>query len=233
MSFQPVEGGAQFSEGGGHQRFERGRLAGGLQAGAFGDVLRCADAGDNILALGIDEKFAVQLFGACRGIAGEGNAGGAALTHVAENHGLDIDRRSPVLRNFVERAVGDGAGAIPGCEYGANGAPKLFFHILRERLAGVFHNQRLIAGNQCQPFLGGDLGVEPIAALVLETAEDVLELGMIDAQHHVGIHRDEAAVAVIGKAPVGGPGGQAFDSLAVEAQIQHRIHHARHRGARA
>ena len=56
---------------------------------------------------------------------------------------------------------------------------------------------------------------------------------MLEAEHHVRIHRDEAAIAVIGEAAIAGEFGERFDRLVVEAEIEHGIHHARHRGAAA
>ena len=63
--------------------------------------------------------------------------------------------------------------------------------------------------------------------------EQFLEMLMADAEHHVGIHRDEAAVAVIGETPVAGFFRQRLDGLVVETEIEHGVHHAGHRGARA
>ena len=56
---------------------------------------------------------------------------------------------------------------------------------------------------------------------------------MIDAEHHIAIHLDEAAIGVVGESAVGGAPREPFDGLVVEAEIEHRVHHARHRGARA
>ena len=56
---------------------------------------------------------------------------------------------------------------------------------------------------------------------------------MVHAQHHVGIHLDEAAITVIGEAGVAGQPGQAFGGRSVQAQIEHRIHHAGHGDAGA
>ncbi len=63
--------------------------------------------------------------------------------------------------------------------------------------------------------------------------ENVLEVMMLEAEHHVRIHRDEAAIAVIGEAAIAGEFGERFDRLVVEAEIEHGVHHARHRGAAA
>ena len=54
-----------------------------------------------------------------------------------------------------------------------------------------------------------------------------------DAEHHVGIHGDEAAVAVVGEALVAGGFRHRLDRHVVEAEVEHRVHHAGHRGARA
>ncbi len=56
---------------------------------------------------------------------------------------------------------------------------------------------------------------------------------MLEAEHHIRIHRDEAAIAVIGEAAVAGESSQRFHRLVVEAEVEHGIHHARHRRARA
>ena len=56
---------------------------------------------------------------------------------------------------------------------------------------------------------------------------------MLEAEHHVRIHGDEAAIAVIGEAAIAGEFGERFDGLVVEAEIEHGVHHARHRGAAA
>ena len=106
-----------------------GRLAGERQ------MLRRADAGDHVLALRVDEILAVELVGAGRGIAGEGDAGGAVVAHVAEDHRLDVDRGAPIGRDVVQAAIGDGALVHPRAEDGADRAPELLLRVLREGLA--------------------------------------------------------------------------------------------------
>jgi hypothetical protein len=64
--------------------------------------------------------------------------------------------------------------------------------------------------------------------------QDLLEQVVVQVEHHIGVHLDEAAIAVEGEAAVARQLGQAFDRLVVEAQVQDRVHHAGHRrpGAR-
>ena len=105
----------------------------------LGDGLGRADAGDDVLALGIDEVFAVNHVLAGAGVAGEADAGARVVAHVAEDHGDDVDRRAAGLvgRDPELLAVVDGALAVPGTEHGLDGDVELFEGVLREGLAGV------------------------------------------------------------------------------------------------
>ena len=105
--------------------------------------------------------------------------------------------------------------------------------ILRELLAGLSGDRFLVLADQHLPILGREIGVELIALAVLEAVEDVLEMMVLEAEHDIGIHRDEAAVAVEGEAAVAGQRRQRLHRLVVEAEVEHGVHHARHRGAGA
>ena len=91
----------------------------------------------------------------------------------------------------------------------------------------------LVARDHVDPVVGGQFGVERVARARLVILQNVLEVVMLDVEHDVGIHLDEAAVGIVGEAPVAGLLRQRLDGLVVEAEIEHRVHHARHRGARA
>ena len=69
--------------------------------------------------------------------------------------------------------------------------------------------------------------------MVLVLLEDLLEVVMLDVEHDVGIHLDEAAIGIPSEAVVPGRLRERLDGVVVEAQIQHRVHHAGHGGARA
>ena len=83
------------------------------------------------------------------------------------------------------------------------------------------------------PVVGGKLRVERVAFRLLQLLKRFFEDMMLDAEHDGGIHLDEAAIAVPGEAGVSGIAGQSFDCLVVEAEIEHRVHHAGHGGAGA
>ena len=52
-------------------------------------------------------------------------------------------------------------------------------------------------------------------------------------EHHIRIHSDETAVAIEGKASVAREFRETFNRFVIQAEVQNRIHHAGHRGARA
>ena len=55
------------------------------------DAKRRPHAGDHILALRVDQKLTEDLFAAVRRVARKGYTRAGRVSHVAENHGLDID----------------------------------------------------------------------------------------------------------------------------------------------
>ena len=59
----------------GHRGFEGSPFRAEFAFAGLGQHLRCADAGDDVFALGVDEEFAVEVGGAGGGVTGEGHAG--------------------------------------------------------------------------------------------------------------------------------------------------------------
>ena len=216
----------------GHRAFHRRLRRFRGKPRLLGDVLRRADAGDDVLALGVDQELAVELLLAGRGIAGEGDAGRRGLAPVAEHHRLHVDGGAPARRDRVQLAVLLRPRVHPRAEHGADRAPELLVRILREGLAQLLLDDRMVTPDQRLPVVGREVGVERVALALLVLLERVLEMVVADAEDDVRIHRDEAPVAVIGEAAVRGRRDR-LDRLVVEAEVQHRVHHARHRGAGA
>ncbi len=82
--------------------------------------------------------------------------------------------------------------------------------------------------------LGVEAGVELRLLLLLLGVEDFFEYRFLDVEHDVAEHLNQAAIGVVGKARIVGALGERFDALVVEAEVEDRVHHARHRelGAR-
>ena len=99
------------------------------------DRLRRSDTGNNIFALRVHQIFAIQLLFACGGVSCESNARAAIVAHVAEYHGLYVNRRTPAGRDIVHAAINDCSRVIPGTEYSRYGFEQLFLCILRELFA--------------------------------------------------------------------------------------------------
>src|SRR5665213_904041 len=233
MRFEFLADGAEFGEGFGHRLFHRGLAALLPLAHAFGNRLRRTNTGDDILALRVDEKLAVQKMFARRWIAREGDAGGGGFAAIAEHHGLHVDRRAPIFRYVIEAAIGVGPRRMPGAEHGGDGAPKLIVNVVRKRLAQFLLHMRLVKlGNALEVFRF-QLGIVFEAFVFFFAVEDFLEHRVFHAQHDVGIHLDEAAIGIVGETRIAGEFGKTFRRLRIEAEIQHRIHHARHGDARA
>ena len=97
------------------------------------EVLGVADAGHDVLALGVDQEVAVRLVLAGRRVAGEADAGAGVVVAVAEHHRLHVDGGAEVVADALADPVGDGAGAVPAAEHGLDGAAQLLDRVLRER----------------------------------------------------------------------------------------------------
>ena len=84
----------------------------------------------------------------------------------------------------------------------------------------------------CRQSSAAELGVEHRADLELMVLDQLLEMMVLDAEHDLPVHLQKAAIAVIGEALVAALPRQTLHGLVVEAEIEHGVHHARHRGAR-
>ena len=97
-------------------------VGGGQVVLELGHGLGRAHAGDDVLALGVDQELAVELLVAVGGVAGEGHAGAGLVAGVAVDHGLHVDGGAPFGGDVVLAAVDDGAVVHPRAEHGADRA---------------------------------------------------------------------------------------------------------------
>ncbi len=215
----------------GEHIFHRRQVA-GLMLGLV-DRLRGADAGDDVLALGVDQVLAVEVVLAGGGVAGEGDAGGAVVAHVAVDHGLNIDGGTPLGGDIVELAVGDGAGVHPRAEDRADGAPELLLGILGEIATKFFLDLLLELHDQILEIVGGQFGIELHAAGFFFLLKEMFEDVAVHFHDDVRIHLDEAAVGVVGEAGIAALLDDPLHGLVVEAEVEDGVHHAGHGGASA
>ena len=190
-------------------------------------------AGHHVLALGIGQELAHELLLAGGGVAGEGHAGAAVVAHVAEGHGLDVDGGAPGIGDVVVPAIHVGAGVIPAAEHGLDGAQQLLLGIGGEVLADLCLILGLELAGQLLQVLSGELHVLGDALPGLHLVDELLEILLAHLHDHVGVHLDEAAIAVPGPAGVVGLLGDDVHHVLIEAQVQDGVHHAGHGGAGA
>ena len=217
-----------------------------LAFGALRGLLRgCrSDAGHHVFALGVDQPLAEELVLAGGRVARERDARRGRVAQIAEYHGLDVDGGAPLIRDAFNAAVGDGAAAVPGLEHRADASPQLLVGIVGERLADGLLDDVLELVTKGLEVLGVEVDILHDALALLHGIHGMLELfthGMAVFRSnagrlfhdHVGIHHDQAPVRVIGKTLITRLADQPGKGLRAEAQVQHRVHHAGHRTARA
>jgi hypothetical protein len=212
-------------------RRDLAQLAIGLRQHALQlrDRPRRADARHHVFALRVLQELAVELPGARGRIAREPHAGGGVLPHVAEHHALDVHRGAEIVGDVVQLAVRDRARVHPGLEDGVARAAQLRAGVLGERLAGLALDHRLEALDHLGERGLAEVHVGGRLVLALHRGQLVLEAVLVDAEHDVAVHLEQPPIGVPGEAAVAGARLQARDRPAVQAQVQDRVHHARHR----
>ena len=194
---------------------------------------RSADAGDDIFTLCVHEKLTHEFSLARRGIARKGDARTRLVVKVSERHHLDVDGGTPAIGNVVVAAVDVGAGVVPAAEHGLDGLEKLLLRVRREVLADLGFVLGLELARKFLKIVGGKFDVKLNALLLFHFVDELFKILLTDLHDDVGEHLDKAAVAVPRPAGVLRLRGERLDDLLVEAEVENRIHHARHRRARA
>ena len=193
---------------------------------------RVADAGDDVLTLGVGQVVAVAALHAGRRVAGEADTGARVVAEVAEDHRADVHRRAQVVRDPLAAPVEPRPLGVPRVEDGLHGQVELLARVLRERLARLGLHDLLVAVDELVEVVGGELDVVLDAARALQVVHRVGEQRALDAEHRLAEHRDQAAVGVAGEPLVLGDRGQAADRGVVEPDVEDRLHHPGHRELR-
>ena len=194
---------------------------------------RSADAGDDVFALRVHEKLTHKFSLARRGIARKGDARAGLVVKVSERHHLDVDGGAPAVGNVVVAAVDIGAGVVPAAEHGLDRLEKLLLRVGREVLADLSLVLGLELTRKFLKIVGGKFDVELNALLLFHFVDELFKILLTDLHNDVGEHLDKAAVAVPRPAGVLRLRGERLDDLLVETEVENRIHHTRHRRARA
>ncbi len=197
------------------------------------DGLGRADACDHVLALRVREELAVQPSLSRRRVAREAHAGAGGLAAVPEDHLDDVHRRSEIVRDVVRGPVYLGTRRVPGVEDGAVRTSQLVARLLRERAPGLVLVDRGERGHELAEVVGGEVDVLGHSSRRLQIGERLLETMAGDLVDHLAVHLDEPPVRVEREPSVLSGRCQPLDRDVVQAEVEDRVHHPRHRDRRA
>ena len=192
------------------------------------DGRRSAHAGNNVLALCIDQVLAHQLLSAGGGVTSESNAGAGTVAGVTKGHLLHVDSGAPLVGDLVHLTVDVCTGVIPAAEHGLDSLDQLITGILREGTAFVLLVDLLEGADQFLQVVSSQVHVVLDALGFLHLVDLDLEQALGNHHNDICKHLHETAVAVVCEAGVAGLLGQTFHSLIVQAQVQDGVHHAGH-----
>ena len=141
---------------------------------------------------------------------------------------LHVDRGSQHVVDIIDTAIVLGSVVLPGAENGVARHDELIMRILREVALDMLLNDFLVFFDNFLQCFGIETGIKLYLFLFLLGVEDFVEGRLWNLQHHVAEHLDQTAVGIIGKARVVAAFRQGLDAVIVQAEIENRIHHARH-----
>jgi hypothetical protein len=133
----------------------------------------------------------------------------------------------------VDAPVGHGALAHPRVEHRADRLAQLLAGVLREVLAGSLPVERLEVGHERAQVVHRQVGVELHARGALSLRDRGLDPLARHPAADVAEHLHEAPVRVPREALVAGYAREALHAAVVQPEVEDRVHHPRHRLARA
>ena len=94
----------------------------------------------------------------------------------------------------MQPAIGFGARRLPRAEHRADRAPQLLPHIFWERAPGIFLHPFAKQPRNALQIAGIQIRIELDTLGFLFGFEDLLEQAVLEPEHDIGVHLDEAAV---------------------------------------
>ena len=199
----------------------------------FAQVYRRAYARHDVFALCVGQIIAVENLLAGTRVACKAHARPGVVAGVPEHHLLHVHRCAQQPGDLFHPAVGDCLFRHPRSKHRANCAPQLLQRIFRKWLSGLFQVVGLVLPDQFFPAAGRHCGIFLHAQPLPHRPQLVLQVFLGHAHRHGGKHLHEAPIRVVGKTLVAGHLGDALHGFVIQAQVQDRLHHARHRARRA
>ena len=199
----------------------------------LGDVHGGTNACNDVFTLGVGQELTEEALCAGSGVTCEGYAGTAVIAHVAECHGLYVDRCAPAVGDIIVTSVNVGTGVVPGTENSLDGTHQLFLGIAGEVLAQFCLVLCLELICQLMQIICVQFHVKLDALFFFHLVDQGLKILFADFHNNVGIHLDESSVAVPCPAGIAGLLRDGVDNCLIQTQVQDGIHHTGHGCSRA
>ena len=191
----------------------------------FGD----ANAGHDVLALGVRQEVAFDLLLPGGGVARHGHPGGRCGAHVAEDHGDDVDRRAQIVRDVSGVSVVDSSFAVPRLEDGFDRQTQLVQRIRGEVDADLRPDDGFEGVRQGSQLLGRKFRIGADTAALAGLREFLFEGLVRHAQDDGPVHLNQPPVGVVDETLVARQRHHSAGGVVVEADVEDGIHHPRHR----
>jgi len=116
------------------------------------------------------------------------------LTHIAEDHRLDVDRRSQIMGNIGRIAIVDGPLAIPGLEDCLSGHLQLLEGIFGEFNTSSFAHDDFELLSEFLPCFGWQVRIRFHAILFALARDGLFKCVIVHAQDDAAEHLHQATV---------------------------------------
>ncbi len=185
--------------------------------------------GNDVLALRVDQKLAVDARLARRGVAAEADPGRRARVAIPEHHLHHVHAGAEVVGDVVLVPIDLSARSVPGREDRADRCSELRVRVAGELFPGVLAVDRLEPVGERLEVGRRELGVELDTPVGFQRLDRRLEHGPVDALDDVAVHLDQPPVRVVCEPPVAGETAEPVGDATREAEVQDRLHHPGHR----
>src|SRR6185312_14814548 len=155
---------------------------------------------DDVFALRVDEKLAVELVLSGGGVTRERDARSGIVAQVSEHHRDNIDRSAECLRNRMYATVIARLLERPRTPHCFDRAPQLFGGICRKWCAGLVTDYRLELFGEITQCVLTQLRVAFDSCGHALGSEQVLERAGRHAENYIGVHLDESAIRIVREA---------------------------------
>ncbi len=204
------------------------RRRGREHRGEVGQRPRVADAGHDVLALGIDEEVADWGPLAGGGVTRERHPRPRVRSGVAEDHDLHVDGSAEVVGDPLDPPVVPRPSPVPGGEHGLDGRVEVVPRVPGGGAGSGSLDHFGVGACQASHARGRQVGHLADAVDGQHGPGGVREGLIGDTEDDVPVHLQHAPQCIVGHVVADTP-GEPVPGRRSEAEVEDRVHHPRHR----